>query len=429
MVRELFSKIFSSRAFYIVFSLLVSIALWMFVEINENQIQTHTVPGVRVVRLNEQVLNDRNFLVSSMDPETVELTFKCPRSLVQRLNKDTLSVQIDLASITSRGNKILRHEIVFPTGLNVSEVIVESSSVGQISLYIDRIYSKPVRVSAPYTGGVSEGFIADPVEITPREIMVYGPAEVVSRVGAAQVRIVRENLTTTFTENLGFVLLDVDGEELDDALLDQLTVSEETIHINIPVRMQKEVTLTVDLGFGAGATSQNTTFEITPRTIIIAGDPEDVRDLNTINLGTIDLTRFEYTDTVAFPIAIPNNVTPLSGETEARVMVEVKGLTMRYLSVSNTRIHYVNEPSGHTAEIRTQSLDMRIRCRPEDFEEISETNIRIVADLRELGPGTQRVPARVYVDGIDGAGAIGNYMIMVAIIREEYVRIPTPDAG
>ena len=418
MVRETLSKIFSSRVFYIVFSLLVSIALWMFYEIQENQIQYHRVSEIPVVRQNEEVLGDRNLLISSISPENVTITFRCPRSMVSKLRKDTLSAVIDLQNITSRGYKTLRYDIAYPSGIEREMISVESRPVDQISLFIDWIFSNQVRVAAPYTGGAAEGFLTDPVEITPPRITVSGPEEVVLRVNEARVSIVRENLTTTFTENMPFILYDVDGNELSEDILNKLTISEDTVHINIPVREIKDIPLEVDFIYGAGATTQNTIYELNPTYITIVGDPEAVRDINSINIGTVDLTSREYSDTFSFPIRLPNNVTNMSGETEASGYYEIRGLSMKYLSIPNTRVHLLNEPAGYVTEVRSQSIDVRIRCRPENYEYITEANIRIVADLKDLGPGPQRVSARVSVDGFENAGAIGTYMVYIAILRD-----------
>jgi len=419
MRRETLNRIFSSRAFYIVFSLLVSIALWVYVEINDNQVRTWTVQNVPVVKLNEQVLSDRNLLITSMSPDNVSLTFECPRSTAAKLTKDTLSASIDLAGIYDRGSPALRYDIVYPQGFDVNSVRLVSRSIDRISLSIDRVTPKSIRVDVPYKGGAAEGYMTDPVVFSPQEITIQGPAEVVSRVSSARVNIVRENLATTYKDDLPFVLLDENGNELDQSLLSQLSYSDTLISVTVPVKMTKEVALTAELSYAAGATSQNTTVSYDPPSIVVAGDPEVLKDLNNIVLGTIDMTKFEYSDTQAFKIALPNNVTNISGETESRVTTEVLGLGMTYLSVGASNIHYINAPSGYTPEIRTQSVDVRIRGKQEDLENVSAANIRIVVDLTDLGSGTQRVPARIYVDGIDAdVGAIGNYLITVTLTRE-----------
>ena len=186
MIRETLNKIFSSKAFYIVFSLLVSISLWMYVEITQNQTVRHTVTGVPVVRLNEEILTDRGLLISSMTPDTVWFTFECPRSLIPKLSRETISLAIDLSSITERGNTTVPYELNYPSGIDQDSLSIESRMVSRISLYIDRMNTQPVRVDVPYRGGAAEGFLCDPTEFSPRDVTVNGPAEVVTEIAAAR---------------------------------------------------------------------------------------------------------------------------------------------------------------------------------------------------------------------------------------------------
>lgn len=413
------NKIFSSKVFYIAFSLLVSIALWMFVEINENQTVSHSVPNVPVVRLGEDILNDRGLLVSSMTPDNMTLTFDCPRSVAAKLTRDTLSIAINLGNITKSGPTTLPYEIIYPQGIDTTSFDPPSRTVNRISLYIDRQLSKLVRVDVPYRGGAAEGYLCDPPEYSPRDITIYGPAELVSEVKSATVNIQRESLTTTLTEDLPFTLLGENGEELDKEIVSALTVSDEVIHVAIPVRVIKEIALTVELAPGGGATTQNAIYTVNPKIITIAGDPEDVRDYNSINLGTIDLSGVDPGRAYSFPVILENYVTPISGETEAQVFVEVVGLDIKYLTVLSSGIHYINEPAGYAVEIRTQSVDVRIRGVQDDLANVTEANIRIIVDLSDAGPGTQRVYARVIIDGVDAnVGAIGNYPITVNLQEE-----------
>ena len=416
MIREKMRSAFSSRLFYIIFSVIVSIALWMYVEITENQMQTLEITNVQVVFEKMDLLNDRGFFIASMTPETVTLTFECPRSVAAKLIAATLSVAIDLTNINSRGNKTLEYDIVYPDDITPEMAGLTSSSVSRISVYVDRMETRQIFVDVPYRGGAAEGYIQDPPEFSPQLITVSGPTDVVSRVSVARVSINRESLTSTYMDDLTFTLLDENGDVFDEPLRNQLTSSDETIHVTIPIRMMKEVVLTAEFNYGSGATSQNTRYTIDPPTVMIAGNVEDVRDFNSINLGTIDLTSFDYSRTFpAFPIVIPNYFTRISGETEAVVVVDILGLDMKHLSVSN--IQTLNEPDGYETEVRTQSLDVRIRGRTEDIENLTESNIRVVASLPDdISPGTQRVAARVYVDGIPGdVGAVGNYNVTVSI--------------
>jgi len=274
----------------------------------------------------------------------------------------------------------------------------------------------PVRGS--YTGGTaSVELMAEPAEFEPQSITVWGPEKDVSRIQYVYVPIVRENLSTTYTDDLDFILFDENDEELDDSLRESIEFSQETIRVTVPIREVKDVALVVELSHGASTSSTNTTVDIQPRTIKISGDPEVVKDINTIMLGTIDMLRFGLTDTDAFTIIIPDHIKNVSGEIEAMVHVEVLGLEIAFRSTSN--IQTVNTPIGYRAEILTQSLDIRIRGASEDLVQVTPFNLRVVADLTDMSHGTSRVPARVYIDNIEAdIDVVGEYFVTVSLISE-----------
>ena len=62
-------------------------------------------------------------------------------------------------------------------------------------------------------------------------------------------------------------------------------------------------------------------------------------------------------------------------------------------------------------------MEVNLRGSAEVLEEIQPFHIRVVGDLSDVtsGNGDYAVPAEVYVDGTDEAGAIGVYQITVRI--------------
>ena len=418
MIKKTLNRVFSSRIFYIVFSILVAFTLWVYVEISLNETVRHRVTEIPITFINEEVLRNSNFIMSSATPRNVTLTFiDCPRTVRPRLNRDTISITVDLAEITSTGYSLLPFELTLPQGIRPSDFSDISRSINNITLSIDRLLDMPIPVDARYTGSVAEGFIAGETEFIPQTIMIDGPESIVQRISKVWVPIEREYLSATFTDNLPFVLLDENGEELDDELRGNLAFSQDTIRVTVPVSTIKDIVLRVDRISSAGANLENSLVTIRPSVITVSGDPENLMDFNSLVLGTVDLSSFASVYTNMFPIALPNDLINHSGETQALVEIEIVGLDVRVISVPNPR--WVNAPPDHTVSTITQTHDVRIRGKEADLEKLTESNIRVVADLTDYGPGIHTIPARVYIDGdVGDVGPIGSYAITVRIMRD-----------
>ena len=421
MLGKILNKIFSSRVFYMLFALLVAVALWMYVELTENVEDIFIIKNIPIIFKNEDVLHDKGLLISSYDPETVSLTVKCTSSEYALLKKKPPTAEVNLSNITTAGFTPLTYEIIYPSGINKNTISSDDQqNTPRISLIIDRLSRKSVPVRVDFAGGTaSDDLIADAATFDPQTIVISGPEEIISKVDHALTPITKVSLSKTYTDDLEFVLFDENSEELDESTLTKITSSVSTIRVTVPIRQLKKVQLKVALMHGACSTDINTNVYCEPGSIIIKGDPDAIRDFNSITLTTIDTTRMrELTTTESYKIIIPNYLENVSGETEANVTIELLGLEIGYYSTSNLQV--ANTPAGLSAVILNQTMLVVVRGRKEDLDLFTDNmNIRVVADLTDKELGSHQVPAKVYIDGIDAdIGAVGNYMITVRLIRD-----------
>ena len=424
MLRKALGRIFSSRVFYIIFSLIASIALWMYVEITQYSEDWHEVANVPIEYINKELLRDRNLLISSVGTQNLTLRFLVPRAVAAQLTSSTVSAVVNLEGITRTGVTYARYDINLPPGVILDQINNITRSVGSIALNVDRLSTTLVDVRVDYRGGTaSEDLIVDPVQYEPQIITVSGPEDTLLKIGAARVQVNRANLSTTISEDFEYTLLDENGDEMEESLLDSLDFSHELIHVTVPIKQIKVLPLIIEFAHGSGTTDQNTSYEIVPASVTVSGDPELLKDYNNIPLRTINTTTEDFRSmnvAVTRDIVYPNGVMPLSGESEAQVNVVVNGLIVRYYSVSN--LFAINRPADHRVDWITQSLDVVIRGRREDLDLISEEDIRLTADLRDLPTVTQaqRVTAMVSIDGINAdIGAVDTYTLTLRLIREE----------
>lgn len=416
MLRERINRIFASRIFFIVFSVLASITIWLYVAYIENPDVAVNVKGVKVEVLNQDYVTDRDLVITAINTDTITIRFTGKRNTVSQLTNSNISTSVDLSEIKTTGVFQLPYTISYPLDVNPTTLSISSRSVDYITVTVDKLVKKEIPVRGTYDGGVAEGYQAEPIELTPTAITVSGPQEKIDKISYAWVSVHRENISKTVEDNLRYTLMDADGHEV---LSDQLTFSQETIKVVIPVLMIKSVPLTVNLTNGASANELNTVVEITPSTISVSGDAETLNSLNQILLGTIDLTKILTSTTETFQIVLPNDTANLTGTLTATVVVTITGLESAHLTTTN--IQTANVSPGYSAEIVTQRLDILLRGTAEELEDLTSSNISVVADLSnfENTTGTYSVLAKVYINGDAGnAGAIGDYKVTVTITKD-----------
>lgn len=407
-------KIIKSKTFYIVVACIASVILWMYVASYENTTQSVTLTGLEVKYIGgEDILQDRNLLVTDKDVQDVALTLLVKRSLVSQLTNDTVHVSVDLRDIRSSGDYDRVYTISYDN-VDEEDVIVTRRVPEYMKVKIERMDVNPdVVVRGVFDGTVAEGYMREPIQYFPETIEVSGPESVISRIAYAKVVIDREELTRTVSGVADFTLVDSDGQTIESS---EIKTSVNEIQYTIPIVMMKDVGLTVNLLGGGGATEDNAVVRIDPPTVSITGDAELLSGINQLQLGTIDLASFAQSTTETFAIVLPNGVNNLSGEKEATVTVSIKGLETKRLIATN--ISFINVSEGYKARNITQYKEVLIRGPKEIIDLISGENIRIVGDLTDIGNAVGRysVPTTVEILGYREAGVVGdNYNVVVSL--------------
>ena len=414
---EKINKYLKSKTFYVIVSCIASILLWLYVANYENTTQTVSLTGLEISYIGgEDILRDRNLIVTDRDMQDVSLTLMVKRSLVTALTSETVHVSVDLRDIRSTGVYDRVYTISYD-GVEENDVLVTRKSPEYVTVNIDQMTTKPVEVRGVFDGTVADGYMREPIVYSPEVVYVSGPEALVSQVESAQVVIDRENLNRTVTGSVGFTLRDGDGLEIESG---ELTADVAEISYTIPIVMVKDVVLQVKLLAGGGAAETDAVVRIDPPIVTLSGAAETLNGINQIVLGTVDLSDFAQSASETFAIPLPNGVTNLSGEKEAKVDVSIRGLATKKLIATN--ISFLNVSEGYTAKAITQYKEVLIRGPKEIVDLIEGDNISIVGDLTDIGNAVGRysVPTAIYINGYSEAGVVGSdYNVVVSL--EVYV--------
>ncbi len=397
-------KLYNSRAFWVIISLICSVIMWVYVASVETEEFKQTFRGVRVQLVGETLLRDsKNLVITDMDTSTVTVEVVGPRRIVGSLDSDSLYAQIDVSKLSRAAYTSQQYSVIFPDGTDTSNLTVTRKTPETINFMVSAQTTKSVQVRGSFDGSIAEGFIAESVVFDPATITLSGPEAYLRNVDYAWVSFGKENVDSTYEVETGYTLMTADNIPASTA---GITFSTDVVTATLPLLTVKDISLGVNLIEGGGATAENTKVTIEPDTISLAGDSKLLAGINKINLASIDLTDFTTSFSDTYVIPIDNELRNVTGATEAKVTVEIVGLETKNVKVTN--ISCINVTEGYTAEILTRSLDVTLRGSPESIAMLKDENIRAVADLTDMNGsvGTYMPRVRIYVDGYTDVGSI-----------------------
>ena len=387
----------SQKILWMLVSLLSSLAIWTYVVSTENSVVTQIFRGVPVELIGEETLRaSKNLVVTDVDTNNVRVEIRGPRRIVDSLNSQDLTAQIDVSKLSRAAYASMKYKLIYPNGVDTRNLAEVSYSPETVNFVVSTLNSVSIPVRGGFEGMLADGYTAESPVFEPNTITVTGPDAYLREVSYAWVDFgAGQVASSTITDDVPFVLMNSSGTPVST---EHLTASEETIAATLPILQIKDIPLSVELIEGSGATTANTIVTITPD-------------------RTIDLTDFKSSFSETYTIPFDNSLRNISGITEAKVNVEIAGLTTSNFILKN--ISVINTPEGIHAEILSESLDVVIRGTEEQLAELAAENIRAVADLADYkeSTGPYMVPAKIYVDGFVDVGAVGDYQISVDLQR------------
>ena len=406
-----------SKWLNILMSVLLAVLFWLYVRAELDPSQTSWFYHVPVEITGSTVLTRQGLTVANLSQSTVDLRIEGPASVLDSLSRSRkdLSVTLDVSKCTEGENKLV-YTPNWPVNINTDSIVTIDRDPETIAVTVEKLYTSSFNVEFQLKGTVADGYQAGTPAINPETVVVSGPAEQVSRVKKVVAVLETEDLDQRFAGDLPLILLDEKGEQITDA---EVTLDSPTAYVVLPVVVVKDVPLTVNFQPGGGATIDDITYEINPKSLMVSGAESDMESLSEISLGSVDLSKVVGTNTFTFPIDLDASLENVTGSTSATVTVTVNGLDTRSFDVDN--IQMVNIPDGYQVTLATQVRTVKVRGKQEDLNNIDASQLSIVADLSDVDfTGLYSVPAskvKVYLNADSSVGVIGDYTVVVNVSR------------
>ena len=408
----------ANKILYIVLSLLLAIAFWLFVDDALGNTTTENFTNVPVVFIGaEDTLPSRGLMLAEGGDATVDLRLSGPRSVMAELRRGGVRVQASLTSINAVGPySVTWDELLTPDSVNNSDITIERRSRSSITVQITNLYSREIPIKMEVMGAVSEPYVhvAERQTIEPATITLSGIQSEVDKVASARVEVDITGATSTIQQEYSYKLLDEDGNEIE---VDNIRVSDQRVNVTVPIHMMKTLDLTVKIKEAPGSRESNVDWQLEPSSITVAGDPLSLETIDEIFMGELDLSAYTMDHEDDLDIKLPAECENISGNKTTHLSIHYHGLETKTVKASNIKPTGLSE--RQTFDLITTSVDVMLRGPAEDLAQVTEEDVRIVVDLSEFtSDNTVTVPATVFVDGYSEVGAAGSYSITGKIMSK-----------
>lgn len=409
-------KMDRQKVMYLVLSCLVAVILWIFVDLTGDngdakkvEIDINDIP---IEYLNgDTVLAQRGLmLLDEGTTQTVDVKLTAStRWNSTSLDRSAVRATVDLADVTETGSQRLTITILYPDGTKGITTSERTPSMATVN--IGELYHKEVEVRCERVGTVAEGYSAGELQLSPSVLEIRGQQEDIDPVSYVKVVLNYDNATSTVTQDLDFQYYDANDQLLSG---DGIHPTVDKITATLPVNVTKELTLTMNFIESPGARKWNVEWDIEPSSVLVSGDADLLKNVETIVLDEFDLASLDSNTRYSYSIPLPEGCENLSGVTKATLTISFKD--MKSAPVTTTRIQCENVPEGKTADVLTEQLTVVIYGTSADVDAVTGSDLVAVADLTDFGSaaGTYTVPVEIRSSKGD-LGISGTYQIRVTL--------------
>lgn len=401
-----------SKVVRIVISILVAIAMWLYVDLERAPERTMTIRDIPVEFSGENTtLADKNLMLLSGYDTTIDLKIRGPKRELVKMNRDNVRVIASTSSIDSVGVHQLDWTVSFPDGVVRTNVSVEKASLSQITVTVGELYTKEVPVECHVVGEVAEGYFTGDVVLDPEVLTLRAQRDDLLNVSCAKLTVDISGATRSVVQTVDVQLYDYDGNPVENS---NIRTNTSLIQAKVPVLTTREVELAVEFSGVPGAAMNSIKCDITPKTVRLNGEADVLDSIDKLVLATLHVDDLELHQQNSYVVTPPDGTWLVNGNEVATADITLEGIEEK--SLTATSIEFDKLPSGLYAIAPDGGLTVRLWGLSEEIEAVTVENLRVIADMSAVtGQGTVTVPVTVTISGFNDVTVRGTYELTVTV--------------
>ncbi len=340
-------------------SLVCAIILWIYVSDVESPTSEKTFSNITVTVENAGILQKEYGLAlitpSTSASYTTDVTLRGKKSVLNKIKSSEIDAYFDLSKIDEAGKKSLDIQIEAPDGTTVV-----SSSLTNLNVVIDKREPRVFEITPDITYGqynsayeLGECIITDSSSKQITHVTVTGPQKELDTISEIRASAHFDEIDASVEAKVNLVMYDIQGEEITSSNL-KLDIS--SVTIKLPLYETKILKLKVEQVHNTFSQNQ-ISFQISPSTISVKGDPKILSGIDSIFLDPIDETTIiDGKKRITLGINLPNGVELLSGEKNTAEVLVTLFANKDTISVPTTDIVIENPQNSLSYEFEESSV-------------------------------------------------------------------------
>lgn len=411
------------KALQVIASILVAIAVWVYVDVEKAPDRTKTIRDIPVEFSGESTtLADKNLMLLSGYDTTVDLTIKGPKRELVKISKDNVRLVASTSSIDSVGVHTLRWDPIYPDGVQSSALTVDWASKYKVTVTVGELYTKEVPVNCTVTGQVADGYFTGETVLDPTSLVLRGQRDDLLNVAYAKLTVDISGATRSVIQTESVQLYDNDDNPVDNS---SIRTNASLIQAKVPVLTTKEVSLAVELSGVPGVAGQSIKTTVSPTSVRLIGEADVLENINEIVLATLYIEDLELWQQNSYVVTAPDGTWLANSNEVATVEISMEGIEETTVTVD--AFSYTNVPSGLYPEVMG-SLDVRLWGLSDELAKLDASALTATADLSSVTePGSHRVPVSVTISGYRDVAVKGSYEVTVYVSDTEPAPEPPAD--
>jgi YbbR domain-containing protein len=369
----------------LLFSLIISISLWVFVTDTKNPQITETFPVSIVV----QAVNVGPELAVANRIDTVQLRVSASQNKLANLTSNNFNAFVDLNGFDARQQDLpVRVDVEGIRGVKVVEILPANVKVN-----LENLVEKKVNVDFRAIGSPPIGYKLGKIKASANVADISGPESLVNLISSVVASINITGLTVSLDQSFNLTPRSTGGSEIQGVL-----VNPESIFFNIEIlktNYVKTVPVEIDIIGGPKYGYKISGIDLDPISIKINGPINELQNVNSVVLKSININDMKSSLLTSVSLPLSNAYSFIDSQ-KVKVAITIVPV---YGSIRTTAIPQIvgNEVKRLEFDDDFKFIELTLRGPLDIISKLQSSDLKSEIDISTLGVGEQKVRPSIFL--------------------------------